>query len=86
MPEQIARHIATSRTGRNCGGCGDCVLCLAPLPEGKTCADCGHIARCTAIGFTDSAENTYRSFIPSRSTLGVAPGEIARTAAWRGGR
>jgi hypothetical protein len=35
------------------------------LPYGKTCADCWHIRRCTAFGFT-KPEWTRCDFAPSR--------------------
>lgn len=52
--------------------CNDCCLCLSPLPEGKTCRDCLHARRCEAIGYTDSLDNTYCSFIPSRARVPLA--------------
>lgn len=35
------------------------------LPDGKTCADCHHIARCTGFGFT-SPKRTSCDFWPNR--------------------
>jgi hypothetical protein len=49
--------------------CGDCVECLCTLPDGKTCADCLHIARCTALGYTDSRDNRFCSFHPRRAAF-----------------
>lgn len=34
------------------------------LPEGKTCGDCRHIKRCTAL-FGVKATNTFCDFAPS---------------------
>lgn len=45
------------------------------LPEGKTCADCVHIRRCTMFGFTPTPEETMCSFGPSRFRASSAPGE-----------
>ena len=42
-----------------------CVVCLSPLPAGKTCADCAHVRRCTTI-FGQEATETACQFIPSR--------------------
>ena len=41
----------------------DAEMCL---PEGKTCGDCIHLARCRGMGFTSSADNTSCDFWPSR--------------------
>jgi hypothetical protein len=35
------------------------------LPQGKTCADCMHNARCVVFGFT-KPQNTRCDFAPSR--------------------
>jgi len=43
------------------------------LPAGKTCADCVHIKRCTAFGFTDSPENVWCDFFPNRFALPILP-------------
>lgn len=57
-----------------CRGWG-CCACLAALPPCHTCADCAHVGRCKAFGFTSSEENPYCSFIPSRFRLAlVTPG------------
>jgi hypothetical protein len=54
-------------------GCRDCVYCLSALPEGQTCATCAHAYRCDVFGYTDSPENTYCSFVPSRFRPAVVP-------------
>lgn len=67
MPETMT---ATCRRAQRTGTpCNDCVICLSSLPNGKTCGDCAHAKRCAAFGFTDSLDNTYCSFIPSRALI-----------------
>lgn len=39
------------------------------LPDGKTCADCAHVYRCTIFGFTDNASNTVCDFAPKAKPL-----------------
>ena len=36
------------------------------LPEGKSCDDCVHLARCLMFGFTSTGTQTSRDFHPSR--------------------
>lgn len=43
------------------------------LPTGKTCADCVHIRRCTAFGFTDSPENVWCDFYPNKFQAQLLP-------------
>jgi hypothetical protein len=53
--------------------CNDCVECLATIPNGGTCAGCAHIYRCKAFGYTDSPENRYCGFLPSRYAPKAVP-------------
>ena len=43
------------------------------LPEGETCGTCYHLPRCSAFGFTSSAENKNCDFFPRRFHKKAAP-------------
>ncbi len=45
------------------------------LPTGKTCADCAHVRRCTAFGYT-TATDTACDFWPSRYREVATPNEV----------
>lgn len=45
-------------------GCTE-ATCMV-LPAGKTCADCRHLRRCLAFGFTASEHEPVCSFFPRR--------------------
>ena len=49
----------------------------AMLEPGTTCADCAHLRRCTAQGFT-KPENTYCDFIPIRFRAAAGNGRRRR--------
>lgn len=57
----------------SCHGAG-CCACLSALPALDTCADCRHVSRCTALGFTSSPNERACSFIPSRYSPRLPPG------------
>lgn len=42
------------------------------LPEGKSCADCKHIRRCVAFGYS-APENTSCDFYPRRFVASAHP-------------
>lgn len=44
----------------------------APLPDENTCADCRHVVRCVAFGFS-WPERKSCDFIPSRFQSGTPP-------------
>ncbi len=51
------------RTGKECR---DCVECLSTNRDGLTCSDCMLSRSCVPFGYTDSTDNRFCSFVPSR--------------------
>ncbi len=66
LQHDAARHLGCC-VDRQYGSPRGCkpATCMG-IPDGKTCADCVHVQRCEAFGFTSSTANGYCSFFPRR--------------------